>query len=1745
MKGWLDNFGKADNANDSNVSFSENYVGLGNDTKGRKFSPAWGGQFQDGGFVPLSPMQQVTNVTGSQINPTPTVPYKQTKDPVEFYKSWITSPEYRKRKIETGYQEVPNVSRTSGRIINDPSKGLLIDTSIKNSLSSLENLQKPGSITYDPTKRSEYYKGSKTANINPKDYNGAIETVRAHEIAHAIDTYPSDLSEKEKNIISSSTEGWSKRLPNLLTPELWEIVRDAKHIEKPEELRPDLNALRFLMYDKGVYDIREGKKFTKQDLERAKEKLKGNPSLDRTLMLTGEDNFINLMNVIAQNNDEGITPIANNGASLPGATGPVKKEYGGKISKAQDGILEKLKTNLNPYNWGVTDYTDKYPDKDKAFAAARKSGEKEYLYKGVRYTTESDMTPEQQMKVYGITDNQRSVMPKIVPKVIANPLREIRKNISKLNTRDGYKIPLSVITDIAMGKSTDATAKVMESDIGNVDAQKERDAFNLYLGLPQSNNTFKPSKYKEGAFELVDYLEYFPEAMPSDEIVKLIGAPLTTKELYEKLDKTILDPKERSRLKNIVFERAGDIKPMSDLVMGRHTVRKGIDDDGEYLEYIDEWDLDTYKYNAAQLNDIKLPSGLKISEKLPFGLKIPKYDIPVGEISDKLNKPFSIYGRQYYKDYGDGQKKKQYYSDRELSGLDVNKKNFDTKSLQKEFSNRGYKLPKSTKEDNTFDGILGEETKKALEDFQNKNKSFATGGSIPGTPGFTYARTGDIPSKGKYAKKTMASAQDGLKTVSTTSPEYKQLYENRQIGRWLDNDTFDSQVPLDEVVVRGNDERVLEGMRNTRQGFLEGVGTAMSFPQQEMVRMITGKERQFPSEAWGFDTTNNSWYHPKSISNFAMDAVLDPMNLVGVGLVDDLSKGAIRQGLKKSTKPGITSSVNDVNKGLESQIVKSSFPNPIKIADRIIPGPFAPGHFLGIEDSWNNYSPINLIPGYGEKLIDASSSYPNFVGFRKFGNSIDDVIESQSLRPGGSGMGSNQVKNEGNWAQPGKVNEHYSGVFEATMNPQIQGSNIKLEKWAKRNGIVGTTKEGDVAIPLTDPGLSFNRRLPFSNRYVPIDKQKLIDKEFQLATQLPHLQSLAEKYGIWSSLGLGASYLGVPTLHDANKKYIINPTIEKYKKLNDKVTETLNLPKWKNGGIVKSMQNGGDLEKISINDPRYPEMYRNRQVGSWSPQYEAYNLPDLPEVTVRPQSYSMDSLRDFTTAALYGAPANAMKISMIPQAAMTEGIEALRGKPYDFSNVNPNFGGFTSNQRDLAQTMGYENPEGFLENAVNFGLSAIDPSMIAGGANMLRKPLQKGLQQSNKLFREAIRDGVVPVGYGLERVLDIPENIKRVRKFGMQKKMPNDVKNLINNSDPSRAADLQNRYFKTLRNREAPWNTYLGLSKGGDNMKFAGIDPKTGFEKYELSNVIDPLNPEEARYLSQDLTNNLFHDLNRSTIVAKDKTFDVMGGYSQFLSPDKKSIMYRDIWDLQPLKSKLKGKGKIAEKIGEFEVSSLIPGAKPFVSEGKIADVKTKYYPTSPYKNINQRFSDHFSDMLNVYDPEYLVDIKDFDNPTPEEISKYYKIIESFAKENLHKEIKEGKSFLNDSPRYRDSKKYADISPYLKVQSNKKLKKKNGGIIEDDMGYWNPDNHGKPVRVNSNVITMEGVYEPLLGISDTGDTKLMEPGKNYKFKGKKVTEFPVAKLGINQLDAQPMKKLNQLTNFTNNPDKTNWLDKYN
>ena len=105
---------------------------------------------------------------------------------------------------------------------------------------------------------------------------------------------------------------------------------------------------------------------------------------------------------------------------------------------------------------------------------------------------------------------------------------------------------------------------------------------------------------------------------------------------------------------------------------------------------------------------------------------------------------------------------------------------------------------------------------------------------------------------------------------------------------------------------------------------------------------------------------------------------------------------------------------------------------------------------------------------------------------------------------------------------------------------------------------------------------------------------------------------------------------------------------------------------------------------------------------------------------------------------------------------------------------------------------------------------------------------------------------------------------------------------------------------------------------------------------------------------------------------------------------------------------------------------------------------------------------------------------------------------------------------------------------------------RNEKVIKDNNGYWNPDNWGEVVEIDSNDITMKGVNQPLLGISDEGDIQYMEPGKDYKYKGKKVREFPIARHGINNLDENSLQQLDQLTNFTNDNKLSNggWLDKF-
>jgi hypothetical protein len=335
---------------------------------------------------------------------------------------------------------------------------------------------------------------------------------------------------------------------------------------------------------------------------------------------------------------------------------PVMEDY------AEDGSLfpdwDKVKTKLNPKNWGVTDYTDKFPDKDKAFTAARKAGEKEYLYKGVRYTTDYAGTPQQQLKETGITDNQLYK---------TNAFQErLYNNLVPV----GYTNMESRVWDAVVKNEKDK-----QKDIPNNVSKERQDAYNFYMGKPQKNNTFNVSKYTPSTSKEKNTVYY---SLNNENFLNDILDQVDNKGNF--LDYSQITSSNQPVYGNPDIKKK--VMGSYENVMGNFTLSKGNDDKGNYISYYDKWDI----------------------APLDFG------------------KPFEIYDRIYVKDYGDGKQKRMYYSDKELSELDVNKKNFDTLALQKELANRGVKFEKSVKKDGSFDGIWGEETKAALLDYQTKNK---------------------------------------------------------------------------------------------------------------------------------------------------------------------------------------------------------------------------------------------------------------------------------------------------------------------------------------------------------------------------------------------------------------------------------------------------------------------------------------------------------------------------------------------------------------------------------------------------------------------------------------------------------------------------------------------------------------------------------------------------------------------------------------------------------------------------------------------------------------------------------------------------------------------------------------------------------------------------------------------------------------------------------------------------------------
>lgn len=236
--------------------------------------------------------------------------HPETKDVYEFYSKWLSNPEYAKRIDKYGFY------KSKGKDVAKFRQRALDNTTVEKSF--LVN---------------NYYKNDKI--VLPTIFNLRADNVPAHEVGHVLGSYnptssiakAARLSDKEVKYIISQMKGYD---PDYITkketdeqlgyygghdqtrydkavkleklyknPSLME--EDSYYFNSPSEAKANLQAFRYWLYKNGIYDINSGKPFTKDVLNKAKQKGGLDASSKRLLETFEDDKLINLMNTLASN----------------------------------------------------------------------------------------------------------------------------------------------------------------------------------------------------------------------------------------------------------------------------------------------------------------------------------------------------------------------------------------------------------------------------------------------------------------------------------------------------------------------------------------------------------------------------------------------------------------------------------------------------------------------------------------------------------------------------------------------------------------------------------------------------------------------------------------------------------------------------------------------------------------------------------------------------------------------------------------------------------------------------------------------------------------------------------------------------------------------------------------------------------------------------------------------------------------------------------------------------------------------------------------------------------------------------------------------------------------------------------------------------------------------------------------------------------------------------------------------------
>ena len=417
-------------------------------------------------------------------------------------------------------------------------------------------------------------------------------------------------------------------------------------------------------------------------------------------------------------------------AAIIGAGAMQEQKYGGALPKAQLG--KYIPSWLNPYNWGVEDYSE-YKTRGQAFNAARNAGEEEFMYKGKRYNTRKDTDD------LNITMPDKNLNPGWTGKKYNDWLKTNYPEFFKVINRG------KGVNEIEFGydwRNTGSPTRASYSDwlnkiyVGSKEINLDnRTPVDEFIGRDEvlgsiiaemahakdskiSNNPFKSYAWKPG----IDNFRYGKNTYNVPGTVEY-----NTHRLYEP---------------GLAMIAYGDLSPND---IKRIQKYLGVKEDGylgekTYKAIQDKYNNSPYIKNALEYHQIYTRDADKNAISMGDYARLAKAYLHQINQDVPLRDSTRFFDVDYNSDY----------TDDALLNIKSGSGNYDVKELQRALHKRGYKLPNSINEHDNFDGIYGDETKTALLDYQSKlpKKQLAGENYIPASESTgvnTYIRRYDLP----------------------------------------------------------------------------------------------------------------------------------------------------------------------------------------------------------------------------------------------------------------------------------------------------------------------------------------------------------------------------------------------------------------------------------------------------------------------------------------------------------------------------------------------------------------------------------------------------------------------------------------------------------------------------------------------------------------------------------------------------------------------------------------------------------------------------------------------------------------------------------------------------------------------------------------------------------------------------------------------------------------------------------------